>query len=66
MSEELTSCPCCVRGTIVNAQCTRCGVMIPAGVDAEQRTHPGRRPRYREDQDRVNKYTDYARTKADK
>lgn len=63
---ELTECPCCGHGPIVNRQCQKCMVMIPAGTEPTWGTRTGRRPRYKQDQDRVNKYTDYARTKEDK
>lgn len=63
---ELIDCPCCGHGPIVNDQCQKCLVMIPKGTEPSWVTHPGRRPRYRADQDRIGQYTDYARTKADK
>lgn len=59
-------CPACERGIILNNRCDRCLVYIADGSENDFARRPQHTPRRRQDQDRVNKYTDYARTKADK
>jgi hypothetical protein len=59
------ACPACERGTITpEGICDRCAIGVARGV-AEPIAWP-HRPRHRQDQDRVGRYTDYVRTKEDK
>lgn len=61
----MRECPCCGRLRVGDDNiCGHCGVGVAWGSTSDvplRRT----RPQYHEDQDRINPYTDYARTRQD-
>jgi hypothetical protein len=65
---RIERCPACDRLAFdVNARvCQRCHVAVPLGTGAQTPWLNGRRYPRKADQDRVNPYADYARTRQDK